>query len=146
VSWDYRMASLPGAARVFRRTLSTAAIERYGRRLVFNGERLPVGWAERRMRIWGTPNAVDAFFRTARQVLSLRGQRYSYGGRLHEIRQRTLVMWGREDPIIPVAHGHLAAARIPNATLHVFARCGHVPPWEYPEEFAERVVDFLGEP
>ena len=145
VSWDYRLSSLPGAAQVFRLALSPGTIERYGRRLVHHADRLPAGWVERRMRIWATPNAIDAFFRTARQVLSLRGQRTSFGHRLHEIAQPTLVLWGENDPIIPLAHAHRAASRMPNARLHVFPACGHVPPWEYPGEFAERVLSFLGE-
>lgn len=143
VSWDYRLASLPGAAQLFRMGLSPATIRRYGKRLVYHEDRLPVGWVERRMRIWATPNAVGAFFETARRTLSLRGQRYWFGERLHEIRQPTLVVWGEEDGIIPVSHAHIAASCIPDSRLHLFAKCGHVPPWEYPEEFAERVLQFL---
>lgn len=146
VSWDYRFSSLPGGAQLFRRMLSPAAIRRYGRRLVYHGDRLPAGWVDRRMRIWATPNAVDAFFRTARQTLSLGGQRVTFGGRLREITHPTLILWGEQDAIIPLAHAHRAASRIPRAALRTFPHCGHVPPWEYPDEFVKTVVRFLGEP
>lgn len=143
VSWDYRLASLSGASRLFRRSLTPAAIRGYGRRLLYHADRLPPGWVERRRRIWATEGAIEAFFRTARATLSLRGQRHTFGQWLHEIKQPTLVVWGREDPIIPVAHAYRAAQQIPNARLEVFERCGHVPPWEYPQEFSRAVLEFL---
>jgi pimeloyl-ACP methyl ester carboxylesterase len=67
----------------------------------------------------------------------------SYEERLHEIGQPVLIVWGRQDPIIPLAHGVRAAARIPDARLHVFEECGHVPHWEYPEEFVRVLTEFL---
>ena len=44
---------------------------------------------------------------------------------LRLIRQRTLVLTGDDDPIIPVANGRILAAGIPHATLHVY-HGGHV--------------------
>ena len=41
------------------------------------------------------------------------------------IRQRTLVLTGDEDPIIPVANGRILAAGIPHAKLHVY-HGGHI--------------------
>ena len=32
---------------------------------------------------------------------------------------------------------------LPNATLRVLERCGHMPPVEQPDRFAELVLDFL---
>jgi 4,5:9,10-diseco-3-hydroxy-5,9,17-trioxoandrosta-1(10),2-diene-4-oate hydrolase len=143
VSWDYRLSALPGAQLAFRRGLSPRRIVSFGKRLLYDKERLPEGWVERRQRIWASDGAVEAFFATARECLSLRGQRVSYEDRLQEIRQPVLIVWGRQDPIIPLAHGIRAAARIPDARLHVFEECGHVPHWEYPEEFVQVVVEFL---
>jgi pimeloyl-ACP methyl ester carboxylesterase len=53
-------------------------------------------------------------------------------------------VWGRQDPIIPVAHAIRAAQVIPNAELCVFEQCGHMPLWEYPDQFVEKVLGFLG--
>ena len=33
---------------------------------------------------------------------------------------------------------------LPNATLTVLDKCGHLPPIERPDQFARLVVDFLG--
>jgi pimeloyl-ACP methyl ester carboxylesterase len=57
----------------------------------------------------------------------------------------TLVIWGRQDRIIPLAHSAIAVKGIPGAKLHVFDPCGHVPQQERAEEFAALVVDFLEE-
>ncbi len=146
VSWDYRMASLPGAQLAFRLGLSPKRSERFGRRLLYDQTKLPPGWVERRLAIWSTAGATEAFFTTVRNSLTLRGQRVTFTHRLDEISQPTLIIWGRQDPIIPVRHALAAARRIPNARLHVFDRCGHVPLWEYPDEFVRLLLDFLDQP
>ena len=56
----------------------------------------------------------------------------------------SLIVWGREDQIVPVACAEQYRKRLPNATLHVFDKCGHLPPIEQPDAFARLVVEFLG--
>src|SRR4030042_1049591 len=63
--------------------------------------------------------------------------------RLEEIRVPTLIIWGAQDRLLPVAHAHLAAKRVPNARLHIFDPCGHVPNIERAQEFNALVIDFL---
>ena len=143
VSWNYRLATLPFARTLFRRGLTPTSIEAAGRRLLHNRDRLPDGWAERRLAIWSTDGAVEAFFATVRHNLTLRGQRHTFTHRLPDVVQPTLIVWGRQDPIIPLAHALSAARLIPNARLHLFDPCGHIPPWEYPDEFVRLLLDFL---
>jgi len=63
--------------------------------------------------------------------------------RLKEIRVPTLIIWGAQDRILPVAHAHLAIKRVPNARLHIFDLCGHVPNMERAQEYNTIVIDFL---
>ena len=63
--------------------------------------------------------------------------------RLHRIRIPTLVVWGRQDGVVPLAHGEAYAKAIPGAQLKVIERCGHAPHLERPAEFASLVRDFL---
>ncbi len=65
---------------------------------------------------------------------------------LPRVANRTLVVWGREDRIVPVACGEQYRRLMPAARLAVLERCGHLPPIEQPDEFAHLVVGFLGEP
>jgi len=56
----------------------------------------------------------------------------------------TLIVWGREDRAVPVECGEQYRQGLPNATLTVLERCGHLPPIEQPDAFARLVLDFLG--
>jgi len=46
---------------------------------------------------------------------------------LHRIDMPTLVIWGEQDRVIPVAHAHVWAGAIPGARLEVVPSCGHAP-------------------
>ena len=58
------------------------------------------------------------------------------------IRQRTLVLTGDDDPIIPVANGRILAAGIPHATLHVY-HGGHVELATRPSLLTPLITSFL---
>ena len=55
----------------------------------------------------------------------------------------TLVVWGREDAIIPLNACQRYVRAIPGATAKVLDRCGHMPEMEQPEAFAHAVLNFL---
>jgi pimeloyl-ACP methyl ester carboxylesterase len=64
--------------------------------------------------------------------------------KLHLITIPTLVVWGAEDRVMPLAHGREFAANIPNAKLVVIEKCGHAPMVERPADFIAVTKDFLG--
>jgi len=64
--------------------------------------------------------------------------------RLGKIKTPTLVVWGKQDKLIPVAMGERYAAGIVGAKLVSFDKCGHVPPIEKTEEFLSAITAFLG--
>jgi len=61
------------------------------------------------------------------------------------IRQRTLVLTGDEDPIIPVANGRILAAGIPHAKLHVYPG-GHIELVTRPGLLTPLITSFLAAP
>ena len=61
------------------------------------------------------------------------------------IRQRTLVLTGDQDPIIPLANGRILAAGIPHATLHVY-HGGHVELVTRPGLLTPLITSFLAAP
>jgi pimeloyl-ACP methyl ester carboxylesterase len=63
--------------------------------------------------------------------------------RLDRIKAPTLVVWGADDRLFPLAYGQAYQKAIPGARLATIERCGHLPPVEAPERFAEAVLDFL---
>jgi 2-hydroxy-6-oxonona-2,4-dienedioate hydrolase len=65
-------------------------------------------------------------------------------GKLASIHAATLVVWGRQDELIPLASGKKLRDGIAGARLLVFDRCGHVPQIEKPAEFNQALIEFLG--
>jgi pimeloyl-ACP methyl ester carboxylesterase len=65
-------------------------------------------------------------------------------GRLGNIHVPTLVLWGKQDALLPIASGERYAKEIPGAKLVSFDKCGHVPPIEKTAEFLSAVTEFLG--
>jgi len=61
---------------------------------------------------------------------------------LRSIRQPTLVMMGRDDPIVPPINGRILASMIPHARLHVLP-CGHLFLLSLTSEAVEIIADFL---
>ena len=62
---------------------------------------------------------------------------------LHRIACPTLVLWGANDKLIPLAHGQYYAHHLPHARMEVLSECGHMLPFEKPAELASHVVRFL---
>lgn len=62
---------------------------------------------------------------------------------LEGVRTPTLVVWGRDDAIIPLEACRRWTRAIPGATSRVLDRCGHLPEMERPDEFVEIVREFL---
>jgi pimeloyl-ACP methyl ester carboxylesterase len=60
----------------------------------------------------------------------------------HLITQPTLLLWGENDPEIPLVDGERLHAEIPGSRLIVFLDCGHIPHEEYPQAFTNVVNDF----
>ena len=63
--------------------------------------------------------------------------------RFKDITVPTLIIWGRQDKIIPLRVGELLHEAIPNSTLKVIDQCGHIPEEEKPEETIALVLEFL---
>lgn len=62
----------------------------------------------------------------------------------YKLRQRVLLVWGREDRVNPVDGALVAMKLIPRAQLHVFGGCGHWAMLEKFDEFNRLTADFLG--
>lgn len=63
---------------------------------------------------------------------------------LHRISVRSLLIWGREDRLMPSTHAGAWESGIPNLRKHLIAGCGHMPFVEKPSETADAILEFLG--
>ena len=103
---------------------------------------------------FATDAALDAFF--ARKVTAGDGytiQRFIdsiirgedvLDGKLGAIKHPTLMIWGREDGLTPLALGERFKKEIAGSELFVIDKCGHVPQLEKAAEFNAALLKFLG--
>ena len=61
----------------------------------------------------------------------------------HRLRNRVLLIWGREDRVNPIDGALVALKMIRRAQLHVFGRCGHWVQLEKFDEFNRLAIGFL---
>jgi 4,5:9,10-diseco-3-hydroxy-5,9,17-trioxoandrosta-1(10),2-diene-4-oate hydrolase len=64
---------------------------------------------------------------------------------VHALRVPVLIIWGKQDRVIPVAHAQVAHREIAGSELHIMDPCGHAPMLERPEEFNALIGKFVGE-
>ncbi|HEY0605890.1 MAG TPA: alpha/beta fold hydrolase [Herpetosiphonaceae bacterium] len=55
----------------------------------------------------------------------------------------TLLIWGEQDKLVPVAVGKAVQHALPSSRLEIIPHAGHVPMWDQPEQFNQLVLDFL---
>jgi pimeloyl-ACP methyl ester carboxylesterase len=84
----------------------------------------------------GTPQATFARFRMPLLDPAM-------ADRLHEITIPTLVVWGREDALIPVSHAAVFGEKLPHAKVIVYDNCGHIPMEEKADQSANDVRAFV---
>ena len=98
-------------------------------------ERLSVPLAQELVLSFGKPGFVDAL----RAMID-----YSYRDRLPRIRIPVLIVWGRNDLLVPVADAYTYAELLGDgARLEIFDDTGHVPMLERPSRFNELLRGFL---
>ena len=87
-----------------------------------------------------TNDAYRAMFVDARQAMKDLG---ITGDRVRAISTPTLLVHGREDKVVPVEVAWNMVRLLPDADLHVFARCGHWTQLERADAFNDLVAGFL---
>jgi pimeloyl-ACP methyl ester carboxylesterase len=146
VSLPLRIASLPFFDRIFFKP-PLPVFTRFLHRLVFDPDVITADFARLYYEMFFQPGAVRAFTGILRAISTFRGARPGVleriGKGLGTILVPTLILWGRQDRILPASQALDAAGKIPGARLHIFERCGHMPNVEYPEEFNRLLLEFL---
>ena len=82
-----------------------------------------------------------ALLQTARQCIPANSDEII--AKLNSITVPTLILWGREDRVIPIKVGELLDQALPNSKLEVFEQCGHIPQEERPEETIASISRFM---
>ncbi|HVN37774.1 MAG TPA: alpha/beta hydrolase [Myxococcota bacterium] len=149
VTFYLRMLTLPGFESLFP-LFCTPPLRDAGNRVACWLGRAGVRFTPASREIWRSFASLAeaenrrAFFRSLRDVIDFNGQAVSALGRLSRVAKLpTLIVWGAQDPFIPVSHAIAAHNAIPGSRLEIFDGVGHFPHCEAPERFVEVLVDFI---
>lgn len=141
-----RLAALPLIGELLTRPSRKGTV-RFWKECVYDPALLTDELVELYYHLASLPGAQKSFLATLRGGCNFWGQRAdmirSIVDNLATITTPTLILWGQQDRILPVAHARVAEGRIPNATLQILDYCGHMPQFERPEEFNALVLEFL---
>jgi pimeloyl-ACP methyl ester carboxylesterase len=90
------------------------------------------------------PEARSAFIHTLRGVIDPTGQRINASDRLYlASKMPSMIIWGRRDRIIPVAHAEPTHQGMPGSRIELFDEAGHFPQLDDPLRFARALQDFF---
>ncbi|MCU1687690.1 MAG: hsaD [Amycolatopsis sp.] len=120
-------------------------LEEFLRVMVYDQSLITEELLEDRFAAASTPESLAAM--RAMGLSFMRPESYEQGmlwREAHRLRQRVLLIWGREDRVNPLDGALLALKTIPRAQLHVFGHCGHWAQLEKFDEFNRLALDFLG--
>jgi pimeloyl-ACP methyl ester carboxylesterase len=63
--------------------------------------------------------------------------------KLGELKMPTLIIWGKQDHLIPLATGIAMHQQIPQSVLEIYDGCGHLAPGQCAVRIGPRLIDFL---
>ena len=98
-------------------------------------------------KIFTQPGFQAFMLKTTRAILDIHGAKEEALAPIREnlqlIKQPVLIVWGENDRVLPLQQAYAGREKMPNARLHIMARCGHIPNLEKPGEFNNVVIEFL---
>jgi 4,5:9,10-diseco-3-hydroxy-5,9,17-trioxoandrosta-1(10),2-diene-4-oate hydrolase len=127
----------------FSATPTRENLEKFLRIMVYDQKLVTPELVEERFAIASTPESLAA---TRAMGKSFAGSDFELGMMwrdAHRLRQRVLLIWGREDRVNPLDGALVALKTIPRVQLHVFGQCGHWAQLEKFDEFNRLTIDFL---
>jgi len=116
--------------------------------LFADSDRLEDVWLEAAIddffRVWRNPKARGAFFAAARSIyLEEAHGDAGFFTRLELMATPALFIYGERDSVITHHFGRKTQQTLPEAEVHVWPDCGHVPQIEFPDRTADVMLKFL---
>lgn len=140
----FRLGSLPLIGHLVRGTSRSAT--RAGLASCFNDPRRMPPWLLEQSDRYSSRTVPEAL-RVLRAGVTLRGVRRGiqreWLGRADRFSGPVLLIWGRQDRVLPLAHADHARQAFPRAELRVVDDAGHLVMVEQPEAFAAALLPFL---
>ena len=140
-----RLATLPLVGKLLKPTRISTALAL--KQCVYEPKLISNEWIELYYQIATLPkvwSALVAIIKTNIDLFGVRSEVYHpIVDSLATITVPTLVLWGRQDRVLPVAHATVATKGLPRTRLHIFEQCGHWSHFEHSQEFNTFVLEFL---
>jgi pimeloyl-ACP methyl ester carboxylesterase len=142
--WGLRLVKIPGLNRVLSPLLST----RFASALVlkkcyYNKEAVTEEQIDTYAYFGSLPGTAAVVRQTTRQLVPAKNEIEALIAQYQTIKVPVLIIWGKEDDVVPLEVGEKLKRDIPNSQLVVLPRCGHIPPEEEPLATREAILDFL---
>ncbi|WP_222915358.1 alpha/beta hydrolase [Natrinema sp. SYSU A 869] len=143
------LSQVPGATEFGKiaASTSTQSVRMVLDGLVADAGGLPDRFVDDIRRKLMEPGSIQAFEEFQNNELSFNGRvATNFVDDLESLSVPTLLIHGREDPLVPVEWSKRAADLIPDAELDLVDDCGHWTPRERPERFNESLRNWLPDP
>jgi pimeloyl-ACP methyl ester carboxylesterase len=145
VAFFLRACSLPGFALVARLPRPRRAAREVLRTCFYDAGRITQELYDEAERYGNS--SFPEFVRALSAGVGIRGVRRSlrdaWVSRASLYAGPALVVWGREDFVLPLRHLADVHATLPQAQIALIERCGHMPQAERPDEFLAATLPFL---
>ena len=140
-----RLASLPLIGKPLHK-LDGKSKTRFVQRIFHDESALHPEAHRELIRVRSIPEARRTELGAIRRSVTFRGLRKSLVVPRYDLLNLpvpTLLVWGRQDKIIPVKQAYHAAERYPSIEVRIFQDCGHWPQMEQSEAFNQAALAFL---
>lgn len=146
VIYSLRLMSLPVIGELLSRP-SRTGVKIFFSLAVKNRSVLTKDFLETYYQLFRLPGAQQFLLKTVRGIVDIKGGKEEailpITKNLHKITRPALIIWGKQDRVLPVQHAQFAHENLPNSKLYLFDSCGHVVNLERPQEFNRIVLEFL---
>lgn len=135
--------SMGGVLKAFTEyDFTYAGMERIVVALTNDGYEVDTDMVQYRLELSKQP-AQAAAFKATMGILKERSGLWIEDEEIAKVKTRTLVVQGKDDKVIPVAHAYRYLELLENSTGYIMPHCGHWAMIEHPQTFANVVLDFL---
>ena len=136
-----RMAKMPLAAEITKLFFGRWMVRWNLKEVFFNDDLITEEKIDAYYFRMCTDHILDAKVSLARSLNSEPDD--SYIRRIADIKNQTLIIWGKNDEWIPLESGYQFKNDLSNSELVILPECGHIPQEEKPEQTAKIIINFI---
>lgn len=146
VIWTLRLMSLPLIGELISHP-TRIGVALFFKFAVHNSKLITKDFINLYYEIFTQPGFFAFLLKVVRMLVDIHGAKEEFlvpvMENLNKIVQPTLIIWGENDRVLPVRQAYFGKEKIVNSHLHIMKQCGHIPNFEWADEFNKLALDFL---